>query len=609
MPGLNARRWTLALVLAALVAGCGVAPHVAFSIEEGGATWFYNSYDEGYYGWASFHRPVNHRLLAAICVKVLTLASGGSLERAMIAADLVLPFLVVLAACFATAVATRTAIGMGAGALLMAMAAEILAFRSVYSPTFGLFHWIEAVLRYFDPTGAGVFPQGNFTGVFWLFRTPEPQTTWIVIFLLFGAAARLVQSGERRWLGFYAGCCVLGGTGYLLAVLPVFGALCFAGMGLWFKNRRLGLELFAPALVGGMITFGLAIASAADGSSGSLVFGSRTPVVLFSGMLGLVLATFVVVTCWRKRGAPPVMVLAGTLGLAPLLMANQQLVTGRMIYLFNFENFAFAQIVAFAGVLAFMGFREMTRTSDRAPARWGLALTGAAGIALLATAGWTQAQGYYANLGVNRELTAYADAVRDSEIGPEVPVVCQDTFVADNLAIRLGWRPNYVLSRDLTFDRLIDRLDGPGAVPGQRAEFQPRLFESMALRGLTPEEFDQGFGAIVDPADPDWQSRFELGGFLYNPADFWEPLTHGRSLRREWVEAERPKLVEQYAEYLRSEDWPQMPVAVVGAWPTDEMQRFRKAFKIRRVGESGEFVGVPVRVVLIKSRRDEEKTP
>ncbi len=292
------------------------------------------------------------------------------------------------------------------------------------------------------------------------------------------------------------------------------------------------------------------------------------------------------------------------MGLATLLMSNQQVITGRMIYLFNFENFAFAQIIAFAGILVFFGVRMLV-VPDRYPTLLGKLFTVGAAVALVFTMGWSQAQGYQGNLWANRELTAYVDAVRDSEIDRTTPMVCKNTFIADTLASRLGWRPNYVLSRDLTFDRLIDRLEGPGSVPSQRAEFQPRLFESMALRGITVEEFDKGFGAVVDPADPDWQSRLEMGGFLYNPADFWEPLTHGRSLRRDWLADERPKLAEQYGEYLRSEAWPQMPVAVVGPWTTVEMQRFRKLFKIRRVGESRDFGGVPVRVILIKSRRGE----
>ncbi len=113
------------MLLAVIVASFGVAPHVAFSIEEGEATWFYNSYDEGYYGWTSLNRPVNHRLLAGIGVRVLTLASGGSLEHAMIVADFVLPFLVMLAACFAISDGDTNGDGYGYGALSLAMAAEI----------------------------------------------------------------------------------------------------------------------------------------------------------------------------------------------------------------------------------------------------------------------------------------------------------------------------------------------------------------------------------------------------------------------------------------------------------------------------------------------------
>ncbi len=256
------------------------------------------------------------------------------------------------------------------------------------------------------------------------------------------------------------------------------------------------------------------------------------------------------------------------MGLATLLMSNQQVITGRYDLPFQFRKFRFCANYCVRGILS--RFSAFGCLSCRIATRrfWGN--YSPSGRQSRSCSRWDgpQAQGYQGNLWANRELTAYVDAVRDSEIDRTTPMVCKNTFIADTLASRLGWRPNYVLSRDLTFDRLIDRLEGPGSVPSQRAEFQPRLFESMALRGITVEEFDKGFGAVVDPADPDWQSRLEMGGFLYNPADFWEPLTHGRSLRRDWLADERPKLAEQDGEHSRSEAWPHN--ARRGSWPLDD---------------------------------------
>ncbi len=175
--------------MAVIVASFGVAPHVAFSIEEGEATWFYNSYDEGYYGWTSLNRPVNHRLLAGIGVRVLTLASGGSLEHAMIVADFVLPFLVMLAACFAISTVTRTAMGMGTGGVVVGDGCGDIGVPERLFADISIVSVDRVGVAVFDPSGAGIFPQGNFTGVFWIFRTPEPQMTWIVVFILLGACA------------------------------------------------------------------------------------------------------------------------------------------------------------------------------------------------------------------------------------------------------------------------------------------------------------------------------------------------------------------------------------------------------------------------------------
>lgn len=594
---------------AAIFAGlCGVAPHVAFSIDQGEQSWFVNSFDEGYYGWTAFDRPISHRLLGGGVLKALALVTRGDLDLAMTAADFVLPFLTVMAACFAVSTIFRSGPGVVAGGWLLVLAAEMLAFRSIYSPTFIAYPWIEMVLRWVDPTGAGIFPQGNFTSVFWLYRTPEPQATWTVAFLLLGSLLRLVETGQARWLVVYSASCLAGSTGYLLAIFPILGAASFAGMGLWFLDRRMGVRVFVPAITGGVLVFALALLSAEEGASGSLVFASRIPVFLFTGVFGGVIAGVVAAVSLRRGSCSRMLLLAGLLAMAPLLMANQQVLTGRMIYLFNFENFAFAQIVAFAGLLLVPAWRGVAPDPAGARSRWGV---GCAVVMVLFFGGSlvkSQMNGYRDNLAFNRNVAHYADIVGALDINRGDRLLCDDIFVAGNLAILLGWRPNFVLSRDLTFDRLMDRLDGPGSIPEQRADLQPRLFEALALSGMTVEEFGLAFDAVCDPTNPDWQSRFLVGGLLYNPADFWEPLTHGRSLRLDWIAEERPILVGEYAEFLESKDWLKSPVIAVGAWTSDEVKRLRRSFKIRRLAEAAGSGVPPVRAVLVKSWRGPEDT-
>jgi hypothetical protein len=166
----------------------------------------------------------------------------------------------------------------------------------------------------------------------------------------------------------------------------------------------------------------------------------------------------------------------------------------------------------------------------------------------------------YANyLPENRLGRSYELAIEALHITGE-SIACDDFFQTDTLAIRLGYRPEYLIARDMTFTKPIERLKSPRDIPRQRGEARQALYRYLALTGVSPDELSKRFGAITDPDNPNWQDRFMLGGFLYNYADFWVPLTHGRDTRLAWIQAQKTMIVENYAEFLCKVDTAISPV-------------------------------------------------
>jgi hypothetical protein len=85
------------------------------------------------------------------------------------------------------------------------------------------------------------------------------------------------------------------------------------------------------------------------------------------------------------------------------------------------------------------------------------------------------------------------------------------------------------------------------------------------LTGVSPNELSGRFAAITDPQNPNWQDRFMLGGLLYNHADFWEPLTHGRNARLDWIASQKEMIVADYRRFQSEGDRSQSVIFIMAA--------------------------------------------
>jgi hypothetical protein len=71
-----AAAWGIALLAGFL----GLAPHLAWSLENHAPSWFFNSYDEGFYGWLALNENNYSRVLSTFVMRALLLLAGGSTQ-------------------------------------------------------------------------------------------------------------------------------------------------------------------------------------------------------------------------------------------------------------------------------------------------------------------------------------------------------------------------------------------------------------------------------------------------------------------------------------------------------------------------------------------------
>lgn len=554
-PGRFPRHVILALIAAIAIGAAGAFPHLRWSIESGEVSWFFNSYDEGYYGWLSISDVSPARMLSDGVMRVVYHLTGANPQRAMIAADFFFPAGVVLAACYLTRPLYVKASGMLAGALVVLVSAECLALRSNFIPHAAWMTWFQEHAVPLGGGPAGIFQLGNQTGTFWVFRTPEPQISWIITYVTLGLALRLTLGLGTNTREKLVAACVLAGTGYLFCSLALGGALVLAGAFAIRAQPSIARWIGAGGLVCVGACFGLSVLFARHSGGESLIFASRQPVVMLSAAWGMLAACVAGFRAFRRHHIEATDWLAIALGVAPMCMANQQLVTGRMIYLLNFENFGFAPLSAIACLIAFRSARPST--PEERYFRFAAPLTTAAAIVVTTAAiiiVWrSQIRSFDQYRETNRLAYSYA---RTLQALPHAnrQVACDDFFETDILALLLGERPDFLLCRDTIFSAPIARLKGPYAPPGSSEAPRNALFRYLHITGTSAEEFERRLQTLVDPNIPDWQSRFMLGAFLFNHADFWFPLTHGRDAKSSWISAQLPALVASYRSYLQRSD-------------------------------------------------------
>lgn len=526
-----------------LVAVLGIAPHLWFSVLVGEPTYFKYAFDEDHYASliAQGEHPTFYRLASSLLMRALIDVSG-SVTHALMLADLLLPPVALLAAwCVARSLFADNR-ARAVFALGLVFSFDLLSFSNSSVVGVQTTHWPSL---FHAPAWLIPNSEQSFLS---LYRTPEPQVA--LPLFLFGQACliRLLclrpDATTGRWLpasGLLVASALLPFS-YVMFAVAHFASLAVAASSLAFARhgRRESLMVFTALCVGGGVLMFLVLS--ADGpQGGGLLFPSRLPVVAASSVLAVILVALWSWQWARHRDLRPLAVYGLACAAFPLLIMNQQVVSGWMIGAKEWERTVnFPLIVMSVGVLLYCS-RFSIRTWVAA-----LVLPGCLGlmsvILVLATMDTFDA---WRDLNLRSVATAaLIDETPDLVDGASV--VLEDAGMAGLVALRTVKHPRYVAAFTPLFLNPVSNV-GVRSVE-QHFAGNPhvgRLFEYLYRTETAPDAF---IALLTRQAK-------NLGGFhiafLFSFLDHWGPASDTRVVRRDVLLQGIPVARRMYEDYVQ----------------------------------------------------------
>jgi hypothetical protein len=321
-------RRAVTILAFALIAAGPLYQLIAFRIDTGTFQWMQTAFDEPFYIRDALTSPLrfDERTLSRIPMHVMQAIGIKSFDSVAIAFNFLFSFLAFGAAWVLAGTLTKSAIERAAWTFALVFGFQVFSFNSeiMFSPPPA--QRLEAFLGMPWLFAADPFPY------FDLYRTPEPQTTWVVFFSYLALLVRFADSLNPI---FYRIACLITPLFVFCYITPAICAwLLFIALSIYaILFLRLPLKLAFLSTIS-TTAGGLAIAFlGANGRVASAtVFDSHLPlfrvsiVIAFAGLvwLWLILRR----TEWRLNAR---LCLAGACASIPLITLNQQIITGKIV--------------------------------------------------------------------------------------------------------------------------------------------------------------------------------------------------------------------------------------------------------------------------------------
>jgi hypothetical protein len=534
-------------ILALAVGLLGLWPHLRFSIHVGHLAWFKGAFDEDTYALFPFGvgQPRLDRVGSGLVMWMLSRLCGGSIDGPLILADLLLPALATMSAYVLSSVLVTSRPGRALVALLLVFGADLLSLGNA-AVFMGSPVSLDAFRALVGPAAETLVPAYE-TSYLTIFRTSEPQVTYIVAF---AALAGLVQILRRRvdvshrgmWFFLLAIHLILVST-YVFVTMLVVGIELLVGALLRVEGRsREGRVLW---IVGGTTLAVMAIGTVVKtGDNSGFLFESHLPSLTPSVVASLLATGLAAWQLCRARGRNPALWLGATLVAAPVVLLNQQVLTGVMVSARDWERYACYPLLVCG--CALLASETLSARRDQMP--WWLHLSfdtvTATAVMLI---GWTlvaaQGRAYDMWLRTNQNSVAIVNALRNIEVelGRPLLLVLDEPGLAPLVAVRRGGQRESLLDHTDTFLTRVPRLE--------RSTF--------ALTALSEPLFEYWRRGHVSPARAAEILDAEIAArngtalpFLFHQCDYWYPCSDSRDLQLEGIRSHVPAIVQAYAESL-----------------------------------------------------------
>lgn len=542
----------------ALIIGVmGIIPHIVFSINMGEVSYFKSAYDEEYYILQAIDlgsRP--DRLISAVLVKIIYLLAGKNVENTLIIADFIFPFFCYIAAFFLASVIVSGALQRILLALLFLFGQEFLSLGSsaiwndqttmwnlnFWRSQFG--SWGEIIIPYYS------------TAYFSLFRSPEPQVSWIVLFGYLGFFVKYFVNQRHvalRWTGILS----LFLLDTLLAFTYIFIALSVEiikfifAICLWFVgNKKESIYISSSCLYWFIITLTIYLTDLNEAiSSTSFVFHSRLPIVTPSVLLSL-LMIFIAINFIKKINKNDYKLFFSLVTLTiPVILTNQQILTGMMISAKEWERYVNYPFLFLGTALLFVSTIHFKRREIAVIFQKIIPLSLVLFLFYLLFIGQLNTWDHWYRL--NELVTAQKRTLL--EVIEEFPfnqlkVLMEKPGREPLLGLRLNnnkYEISFIVNYNKIFVNPIADMPAQGGLPHNQSERRYNLFEFFARTAKTPAEV---FNILKNEAMQ--KAGFHLA-FLFSFNDYWFPATDSRLVRQNAILANLDLIVSDYTEYLQ----------------------------------------------------------
>jgi len=335
-----------------------------FSALFGGLLTMQAAYDEPYYFWQLYRQvtegalDANYRLFSKLLAAVLV-PLGVSFDAALTIYGLLNPLLAFAAALVLVGTWERWSIARVIWALLLLFSFDFLSGSSRVINYELPATWLA------DFVGNPAVLQADGLSFFLIHRRPEPQSSWIVLFLYW---ALLLNSFLRWRRGTYLMVCVA--TPFLafiyinaaVAAILIFGLLSLCNLVFY---RRPVIVPFVLSIAATALAYGMSYAASSTGAIvAQSVFATHLPMLRPSVGFSLAGMIWAGVTLHR-HGTTPARIAALIFFAAPTIVLNQQMITGIAVMPQTWELYAnYPCIVVGAGLMSGQYLSSFERRHD-----------------------------------------------------------------------------------------------------------------------------------------------------------------------------------------------------------------------------------------------------
>jgi len=543
----------------------GLAPHLWFSFRTGELSFFQSGFDEPHYYFLSLDPSGVFWTKRSNIMAALSSLFHGDAALVMMAMDFLCPMLAAAAAFLLASQLVKSSAARVLTAAFVMFSQELLSggCMSMY-PTFfpWLYNGLSDALKQFVPYFGSSF--------YSLYRTPEPEVSYIIMFAFMAHLARIslgraVKLSPLDWAIQLAGNLLLGWN-YIFCAIPIGileAALCLYSL----VSKRWTEFLFhvAGGLCLGASLFYVYFYAGKDlgASYGGFIFHSRLPMFSVSQLWALAIIAFASLLFWKRVFSACEFAFVASCSAIPFVLMNQQALTGLMVSTRDWEKYSIYPFLAMAIALCIRA--ACGKITERANAI-GLfsrlpkvpfvgsldAWTALLALAMLAIISNGQRATYRGWAWYNEMSHSYALGIRQAlswSQGSKEPAICIEHVTMEPLInMRFGRKLPFPVYFDDTSFHPIAPLppDGGSELPKGHEFFKNRLFEYFARRGFSQAEVETLLKNEIDT-----KTGFFLG-FLFAPIDYTFVGSDFRCYRHDAIASLIPAIAADYGRFLES---------------------------------------------------------